>query len=245
LKFVASTGGVTDGTYFYVGSTHGWYYSIMLQEAISNWALGTNSMLTAPPALQGNRVFVAGTDSTVRSAMVGREPKKSWERSLGGAVNAPMALTDKACLVPCDDNRLYAFQPVTGLNLWKQPFICRAPLREPPQVGPTTVFQRAQGDSFYAINLVSGQKRWENADALTVLALVNNNAYLLDKQNNLMVVDEVLGTVKASLPLSGYDRYVANTTAPAIYIGNHDGRLACLRLESAGYLKPEDMSAKP
>jgi outer membrane protein assembly factor BamB len=245
LAGVASTGGATDGTYFWVGTTRGWCSCYLLQEGVLAWSMGTDSMLAASPAAFGPRVFLGGTDGSVRAAMAGHDFRAAWQRPIGGAVHAPLAVTDKACLVPCDDNRLYGFAPSTGLELWKQPFICRGPLRDPPQAGAATIFQYAKGDRFYAVNLVSGQKRWDSDSARAVLALIEKQVYLLDRHNNLQVVDEILGTVKTTLPMSGYDRYAANTVTPAIFIGSHDGHMACIRLISAGYLRPEDMTGPP
>ena len=131
------------------------------------------------------------------------------------------------------------------------------PLRDAAQIGPRTVFQYARDDKFYAINIVSGRSRWKNPDDTDVddtddrevLALMDNNVYLLDKQNNLRIVDEVLGPkkgLKTTLPLSGLDLYVPNTTAPAIYVGNHvTGELFCFRPISAGYIKPSDLPPPP
>ena len=92
-------------------------------------------------------------------------------------------------------------------------------------------------------------KRWESTTAMAVLApkmdKTDNNVYLLGKGNNLEVADEILGAVKQRLPLSGFDLYVANTNSPAIYVGNHNGFLACIRLLSAGYIKPSDLPPAP
>jgi outer membrane protein assembly factor BamB len=245
LRFAAVTGTSTDGTYAFVGSDEGNCCSILLDEAVPNWVLGTGSTIDVSPVIAAGRVFFGGNDGVVRSAFIGRESRKDWKRTLGGSIKGPLAVSDKACLIPCDDYRLYAFQPATGIPLWKQPFITKGQLQEPPQMGPTTVFQYSNGDKFYAINLVSGQKRWESTTARAVLALMDHNAYVLSKGNNLQITDEVLGTVKEQLPLSGFDLYVGNTTASAIFVGNHNGLIACIRLLSAGYIKPSDLPPSP
>ena len=74
---------------------------------------------------------------------------------------------------------------------------------------------------------------------------MDHNAYVLGKGNYLQITDEILGTVKEQLPLSGFDLYVANTTTPSIYVGNHSGFIACIRLLSAGYIKPSDLPPPP
>jgi outer membrane protein assembly factor BamB len=249
LPFAAATGTATDGPYAFIATAEGNYCAILMDEAAPIWSLGTNSSINVSPVVGAGLVFVGGTDGVIRTARITRESHPEWHANLGSPINGPLTVSDKVCLVPCDDYRLYAFQPTTGAPLWKQPFIARDAIHDPPQLGESTVFQYVRGDKFYAINLASGMKRWESPTAMAVLALrmdkTDNNVYLLGKGNNLEVADEVLGAVKEKLPLSGLDLYVANTNSPAIYVGNHNGFLACIRLLSAGYIKPSDLPPAP
>lgn len=249
LGFAAATGTATDGPYAFIATAQGNYCAILLDEAAPIWTLGTNSSINVSPVVGTGLVFVGGTDGVIRTARIAREAHPEWHVNLGGAINGPLAVSEKACLVPCDDFRLYAFQPTTGVPLWKQPFVAKDEIHEPPQMGESTIFQNVRGDKYYAINLASGAERWESTTAMAVLALkmdkTDHNVYILGKGNNLEIADEVLGTVKQKLPLSGLDLYVANTTSPAIYVGNHDGFLACIRLRSAGYIKPSDLPPPP
>jgi outer membrane protein assembly factor BamB len=249
LPFAAATGTATDGPYAFIATAEGNYTAILLDEAAPIWSLGTNSSVNVAPAVGSGLVYVGGTDGVIRTARTSREAHPEWHATLGAAINGPLAVTEKVCLVPCDDFRLYAFQPTTGVPLWKQPFIAKDEIHDPPQVGDSTIFQYVRADKFYAINLASGMKRWESTTPMAVLApkmdKTDNNVYLLGKGNNLEVADEILGAVKQRLPLSGFDLYVANTNSPAIYVGNHNGFLACIRLLSAGYIKPSDLPPAP
>jgi outer membrane protein assembly factor BamB len=249
LPFAAATGTATDGTYTFIATAEGNYCAILLNEAAPIWSLGTNSSIDVSPVVAAGLVFVGGTDGVIRTARIGPEEHPEWHANLGSPINGPLTVSDKVCLVPCDDYRLYAFLPTTGVPMWKQPFIARDKIHDPPQLGDSTVFQYVRGDKFYAINLTSGMKRWESDTAMAVLALrmdkMDNNVYLLSKGNYLEVADEILGTVKEKLPLNGLDLYVANTNSPAIYVGNHNGFLACIRLLSAGYIKPSDLPPPP
>ena len=64
-------------------------------------------------------------------------------------------------------------------------------------------------------------------------------SYVLDDSGNLLVVDEILGKVRASIPLTACDLFADNTSAPAIYLAGTDGRLYCLRQLGAGRLTAE------
>jgi hypothetical protein len=66
-------------------------------------------------------------------------------------------------------------------------------------------------------------------------------AYIVDNARNLLVVDEILGKIQVTIPLTGVNLFADNTSASAsaIYLGNTAGRLVCLRQIGAEHLTPE------
>jgi len=244
FEFSASTSGATDGDYFYVGSTNGRYYTIRLAEAVRVWEGTSEGIIAAPPVVFGGRLYVASTDGGLDALQTGDRLRRVWRsedkgsQAMRGPVNAPFHVDERGCFIPCEDYRLYAFQLATGSPLWP-PVICKGPLRDAVQVGEQTIFQYARDDGFYAINITNGQQRWRLPEGRKVLALMDGDVYLQDAGRNLLIVDEVLGKVKASVPLTGLDILVPNLKAAAIYAGTSDGKVLCIRPLSAGRLTPE------
>jgi outer membrane protein assembly factor BamB len=150
-----------------------------------------------------------------------------------------MHVDSRGCFIPCEDNFLYAFTPDLSLKLWDHPFACKGPLRQAAQVGERTIFQRAEGDKLYAINLVDGQERWNLPQGLQVLAEVGTDTLVRATGNRLLLVDEILGTVKATAYLGGYDLFMANAADPVVYAAWHQGRVTCFRPLTAGRVTPE------
>jgi hypothetical protein len=72
-----------------------------------------------------------------------------------------------------------------------------------------------------------------------VLAIIEGDAYVLDAEGNLRVVDKVLGTEKAMLGLTGMDVFAANLSAPAIFAASREGHVYCIRALRAAHLGPE------
>ena len=241
FDFAANTGGASDGLSFYVGSTDGRYYAIRLAEAIVAWQLAAEDLIAAPVEYHNGNVYVADTSGTLTCARVGQPGKEIWSVPMSGAVTAEFHVDGRGCFVPCDDQRLYAFEPMSGARLWELPFVAQGPMRDPVQVAENTIFQYAEGDKFYAVALTSGKERWSRKDGRTVLAAFDGEVFLLNASDTLLILDEVLGTVKTSLSLTGWQLFAANTTAPAIYVATRDGRLACIRKVAAGQLTPEAM----
>ncbi len=241
LDFSASTDGATNGKVFYIGSSGGRYYGIDLQDAVRIWTLSTEDLLTAPVVYLGGRVYIAGEDGTFRATNVsGSRGEKLWIKQLGGAVTAGFYVDGSKAFVPCHDNRLYGLNTFDGGKIW-DPFISQGPLKQDLQVVDKSIFFYAERDSFYAIDSETGKKRWSVAEGRLVLMKLEGDVYLLDANKRVQIVDEITGAVSASFPLSGLDLFVGNTKVPAIYSATKKGRLVCIRPESAGHLKPEEI----
>lgn len=243
FDFAANTSGASDGVSFYVGSTNGWYYAILLREAVKGWWSVAGDMITAPIRHYQDRIYVADDSGVVYATSTAGpdKGKKVWTRRLGGPVTAGFHVDSRGCFVGSDDHRIYAFNLEDGKAIWEQPFLCRGPLRESIQVGANTIFQFARRDKFYAINLVTGKQRWSLPEGRKVLALSDGEVFLLTSTNTLLLVDEMLGTVKTSLPLTGWDLFAANVSQPAVYVASRDGKAACIRKVSAGRLTAESL----
>jgi outer membrane protein assembly factor BamB len=241
-EFTANTGGACDGTYYYVGSVAGRCYALRLNDEVVAWVLYTGDILRAAPRCHNpggsKRVFLAGEDGNYYVAKAGdvllqvwpMPGQKSWP-AMAGQVSAAFHVDDRACFIPCLNNRVYAFSLSGGPALWR--FTCGGPLFDDVQVSENTVFQYARGDRLHAINPANGQQRWAMPEGRRVLASIAGEdgptAYVVGDRKQLLVVDEILGKVRASIPLTGCDLFADNTTAPAMYMTGRDGHVYCLR----------------
>ena len=243
FPFAANTGGATDGAHFVVGATSGRYHAVRLLEAVPTWTKGTDDLLTAPVVHYSGRAYIASEDRTFRSTRISDWGVVEWTRKTGGPITAEFVVDKRGCFVPCEDNRIYAFSPLGGAELWR-PFVCQGPLRDPVQVGLTSVFQYASQDKFYAVNLASGRLRWATPAGRLVLAVLDGNVHLLDSDLNLLIIDEIRGDIVSALPMTGFNLFVGNAMNPVIYAGTHGGRLVCIRPLGDGHLTPEMFKEK-
>lgn len=233
--FASNSGGCSDGQMYYVGGIDGRFHGFSMRESIHVWSLAAEKMISVPLVRVGSNLYVASRDGYFYCARAARIRRQHWKQQMGGGVTAAFHVDTRGCFVPCEDGRLYAFDALSGQYLW-DPFVCQGPVQQPVQVAKNSVFQYAANDKFYAINLVSGQPRWSMPQARKALAVMRGNVYVLDTRRMLLVVDEMLGTVKTSLPMTGFSVFLPNATVPAIYTATMDGRLFCIRHKSAGYL---------
>lgn len=247
--FVANTGGASDGTYYYVGANDGRVTAYRLNTLTIAWTLFTPQILWASPRVQQSgdvvRVYVAGGDGHLYVLRAGDaltqlwppESKQGWP-AMSSEVAAPFVVDSRAAFVPSVRRRIFAFPLKGGEPLWK--FSTQGNLYDPIQVSEQCVYQYSRGDKFYALDPTSGQARWSLAEARRVLAAMPTDrgpsAYLVDNRGNLLLVDEVLGKVRASVPLTNCNLYADNSSAPGVWIGNRDGKLYCLRQVGAEHM---------
>ena len=241
--FVANRGGAADTMSFFVGATNGKFYGYSLNEAARAWSLSAgDKLVTAPVEQYRGRVFVAGGDFGLYSARTGIVGEGVWRQQLDGPVRAAFHVDARGCYVPCDDNRLYAFDALTGMRQWV--FHCEGPCRAPVQVGERTVFQYAEGDGLYAVNIVNGHKRWRMPEGRRVLAVMKGEAYVLDDAGQLRVTDEILGKMRHTVSLTGLTLFADNCTVAAVYAATADGHVYCLRGPDAGRLTADMLKGK-
>ncbi len=239
FEFVANTPGSSDGIHFYVASVKGWYYAIRISEGLCQWTMAAGDVITATPKVFNNRIYVASQDGKFYAVSPSKEKDRhEWTQLTDAALSADFSIDERGCFVPSQDYRLYAYDNLTGAELWK--FVTEGPLRQPVQVGRQTVFQYAWRDHFYAIDPANGRERWKLPDGRTVLSLakIDNQPYVmvLTADRQLLMVHEILGKVEKSFPMTGLDLFVANAAKPAVYAATTDGKFVCITPKSVEHL---------
>ena len=246
----ATSAGACDGMMYVIASSRNWATCYRLNEAVQIWTEGLDGGVAAPVRNLHNRFYVGTDQGTFYGIQnLGQSPRLLWSLKLTGPCMSAFVADRRGCFVPCMDNRLYAFDPATGTPLW-DPFVCQGPLAEPCQLTEKSLFQYAQGDRFYNIDVANGRMRWTSRDGRKVLAIMNDEAYVLDAANRLQIIDEMLGKPRTVIPMTGMDVFLANTAVPAIYAATREGKIICIRTADASVLtkeqlKPAALTTKP
>jgi len=238
LQLPANSSGASDGINEYLGSVKGLFHSFDLDKGVHGWTRKTDDMITAPVVYHNEHVYVGGEDHFFHVVTAGPWGRTVWKQELGGAIVAEFAVGPEGCFVPCEDGKLYAFHALTGEKLW-EPFVCRAPLLDPAQVGRKAVFTYARGDKFYAVNITNGAELWSDPDDRLVLAVIGEDAYILDKDRNLRVIDEATGKIKFVVSLSKLGLFALNTRVPAVFASSDSGWVICINRTTEGHITPK------
>jgi outer membrane protein assembly factor BamB len=203
---------------------------------------GGKNPIAVPLRYFDGRLYIANENGTVICTNVYRVGKavKEWSVQLDGPIRGGFHVDRRGCFVPSWDGWLYAFDPITGRKLW-DPVAFHGLLRDAVQAGSNSVFQYAQKDKFYAVDIASGKVRWSIPDASGMFAMgsAGENVWVKDSDNNLLVVNEMSGSKVLSLPLTGHEMFVPNTTLPVIYTAKADGRIFCITPADTARVTPD------
>ena len=243
-----STGGAFDSRNYFAPLLDGTYVGYDLQEGVRTGWRGTiadskHGVITAPVQYLDGHVYVAATNGLLHCRIVDEKGRLEWSpRNLVASVTAAPLVDRRFLLVPVGDGRLYAIDPLTGMNKWFSPFTAKNPLTTSPQAGMNTIFQYSCGDRFYAIDMDKGKAKWEHPTAKTVVSIFQNVVYAVSTDNTLLAMTEITGEVRHEISMLGFKLFAPNTGQnAAIYAVSENGRITCIRPASAGRLTVDAM----
>ncbi|MBI5724840.1 MAG: hypothetical protein HZA50_12845 [Planctomycetes bacterium] len=195
-----------------------------------------NDLITAPVLYYNERLFVGNEAGQFLVTKIDGEKgpyQKVWGFASPGGFRAPFIVNASGCYMACSDKRIYAKNYLNGAEItsWKDgPFMTEGLVEKPLQATAHGLYACATDDAFYAINIANGKQMWKNPDARLIVGGGQDKLYVLDRNNNLLIVNETSGAVSASLPMTGLDFFAANTgpMAERIYAATASGKIFCI-----------------
>ncbi len=235
---VATDAGVSDGTLFFVGTGDKNYRAIKLLTNVQMWKENLGQNVDTPMAYYDGKLFMGTLDGLLRCADANNFGEKRWDMKYDGSIPEALHVDARGLFFACNDRRIYGLDPYTGKNLWR-PVVVKGTVAGPMQLGEKTIFQQIKNDGLYAVDITNGKVRWKLPTGQCVLTIMEGVVYVLDTDKQLRLVNEITGKETAVVPFKGFDFYVPNTTAPAIYTATRSGQVFCLRPKKAGRLTAE------
>jgi len=102
-------------------------------------------------------------------------------------------------------------------------------LEQAPRVTQQVVYQHVPGKGMTAIDKKSGLFLWTVPGGLDLLAEARGRAYVMTKNETLVVMDNVSAKKLYSVNFAGVSQQAANIADSKIYIADNRGRIACLQ----------------
>ena len=168
-----------------------------------------------------------------------------WKARVLGSVTANLVVDDNGVYVATRDNALYLLDPSLGGRRWRLLF--SGPLYEPPVITPEAVFQYCPDDGVVAINPgtvgVEQRVRWILPRGRQLLTVDERAAYLLSRDESIVVAKLVDGTILHEIPTPGFTMPMSSPDDLALYVASRDGRVFCARKRGVPPVRAAEVQA--
>jgi len=242
LTFPAGTAPVTDGTRLFLGGLDQRLYAADLHDRLRGWKAMASGPITSTPVLHEGNLLAASADGTIYCCTAGSKAFR-WQRGLGGSVTADLAANAHGLYVANGDQSLYLLDFVSGQVAWQVRF--SGPLSEAPVLTPDVAYQYCPDDGLVAVNCpivgVEERIRWKLPRGRTLLTTDAKHAFVLARDETILVVRVEDGEVVQAMPAVGLTLTVPSPERTAIYLASHDGRLFCARPRGTPLVTQEDI----
>ncbi len=241
IDLAANAGGASDGRTFLFGAMNGKVQAIRLREAVRDWKQGTDDLIFAPIVHQGGYFYVGDLEGKFYAINPRRQKDRIiWSNNLEGPIREAFAVDERGiCFVPCRSSRLYAFNGTTGDWLPGYPVVFNGDLTKPVQLGDATAFQYVDGEGLWAVDIVKAAKRWSLPAGRLVLGVHRGTVYVLDADKNLRLVDEITGSIRATISLGGFATFAPTARHDRIWAVTAEGHAYCLQETGLPRIQPD------
>ena len=140
----------------YIGSGKMLYaFDVRLKEI--TWQYATEGMITAPPKINDNTVYVGSWDGNIY-AVDSISGDLRWKYETGWGIDSTPDVSDGTVFVGSLDNNFYALEEETGELKWA--FTCKSAIHSSPVIYGEYVFFGSDDGRFYALNKEDGDLEW-------------------------------------------------------------------------------------
>lgn len=248
VRFEAPTVAATpaDDKYVFVAQANGRFVAYRRNDSVVAWAAVARARVTTSPQLLPERVLFDAENG--RAVLLRLGDTLSTEHvELKAAPVEPVAYRADDLIFTGTDYFVHS----VSLDFLEdraseetEPLIWRYRLAGRPPEGPALtdglVLQYAAGAGLAAIDRKNGQGRWLLANGRRLLAVGKDVFYVASTGDDLLIVNQTDGSIRASVALPGAKNLTTNLRTDAVYVADHT-RVVCLRPIGASPLRPEDL----
>lgn len=218
---------VRNSLYFYLGGVDKRVHVLRADDKIHLFAVAADIDSTITSVIADEKSVIFATEAGNVISFEADKPKRLWQFDAGDTVAGPIVRNAGFLFFASSDAYVYKIDASRGKLDWK--CASGAILKNAPRVTVSTVYQNIGEKGLIAIDKNSGKILWQLADGVDLLAESGQNAYVITKQNSIVVMDNKKAKQLSSVDVANVSRYISNTADSKIYIANDDGRIACLK----------------
>ena len=187
-------------------------------------AAENDSLITSVLAEENFVVFATDAGNVICISAEG--PKKLWQFDAPKAVAGHVVHDANSLYIACRDTKVYCLELDTGYLLWN--YQTQVILDTAPHLTNKVVYQYASEIGLIALDKKTGKLMWQVDGGIGLLAEFGDKALVICKTGVLVAMDNVKKKQLYTIDLGESLKYATNTNDSKIYIGDGNGRLACL-----------------
>jgi len=220
-----------NDSYIYLGGNDRRLHALRAQDKVNVFifAAENDSMITTIIADPASVIF--GTDQGNIISILPDRPVRSWQFKAAGAIVGSIIRDGMSLYFADEDMNVYRLDiigaPEQRRLIWK--YQADGMLKTAPSVTKRNVYQVIYGKGLTAINKENGTALWSVPSGTGFLAETENRAYVLTKDGTLVVMDNNTNRRLFSVNCAGVSIHATNVVDSKIYIGDKNGRIACLQ----------------
>ena len=193
-----------------------------------NVAADNHSLITSIITEEDFVIF--GTDQGNVICMLPNEPKRLWQFDTSEAIPGLIIKDGMSLFFASEDTNVYRLD-ITDMLMHRFIWKCQMAgmLRTSPRVTEDVVYQQVYSKDLTAIDKYKGSILWSLPDGIDLLAEYKGRAYVITKDQILVVMENSTGKKLYSVNFEGVTKNASNITDSKIYIADKTGRIACLK----------------
>ncbi len=217
---------VRNSSFFYVAGTDNRLHVFNADTKVLAFevAAENGSGITSVMAEEEYVIFATKAGNVI--SIASDRPKKLWQFDAPAAIAGPIVRDDDSLYFACRDTCVYRIDLYSGELFWK--YQAEAILDSSPQLGIKAVYQYIPEVGLAAIDKKSSKLLWQLPDGLGLLSEFGDKAFVITRAGVLVAMENVKAKQLYAIDIGQPVNYATNHADSKIYIGNANGRLACL-----------------
>lgn len=222
---------VCNSSFYYLSGSDRRLHTLKEDNGVEvfNVAAENDSMITT--ILAGETFVVFGTDKGNIISIAPDLPKRLWQFDASAAITGKIVRDGVSLFFASGDMNVYRLDmvgtPEKRRLAWK--YQTDGILNTAPRVTRGILYQVVYGKGLTAIDKNNGTCLWSVPGGIDFLAEAEGKAYVITKDQTLVIMDNTERKRLSSINVTGVTRYAANLIDSKIYIADKSGKIACIQ----------------
>lgn len=220
-----------NSNFFYIAGTDNRVHIYRAEDRVQIFEAAALDDSTITSIVADDNFVIFATDTGHLNSIAPDVPKRFWQFKAGDTIAGSVVKDWMSLFFASKDTNVYRLDivgpPENTRLVWK--YQAAAMLDKAPRVTQEVVYQQVREKGITAINRETGSRIWRVPGGLDLLAESRGRAYIITKDEKLVVMDNAKARKLYSVNFTSVKVFASNTGDDKIYIADKSGRLMCLK----------------